>query len=271
MAQERITVSDVKDRKNNGSPLVCLTSYTTPMAKILDKHCDILLVGDSLGMALYGMDNTLNVTLDTMINHGKAVTRAVEHACVVVDMPFGTYEQDPETAYKNALKIITETKCDAIKIEGGCDLAGTIKYLVQRNIPVMGHIGLLPQSVLKEGGYKVKGKTNEEVSQLIEDAKAVEEAGAFAMVIEGTIDDVARNITESINIPTIGIGASSACDGQVLVTEDMLGLTPGHVPKFVKKYVDISKYIEDAAAHYANDVKERSFPEKDHTYQLKDK
>ena len=268
MLNKRITVSDIKTRKGD-DPLVCLTAYSTPMAKILDPHCDVLLVGDSLGMVLYGMDNTLGVTLDMMINHGQAVMRGGGHSCVVVDMPFGTYEQNPETAYENALRVITETGCDAVKLEGGQDMAATTRYLSDRNIPVMGHIGLQPQSILKDGGYKVKGKTNEDVSRLIEDAKAVESAGAFSVVIEGTIEEVAKNITHSIDIPTIGIGASASCDGQVLVAEDMLGLMTDHKPKFVKHYAQLAGEIEQAAQTYASDVKSRAFPSEDYTYHKK--
>ena len=265
----RKTTTDIKSRKGGTEPLVCLTAYSAPMAKILDKHCDLLLVGDSIGMALYGMENTLGVTLDIMINHGKAVMRETKNACVIIDMPFGTYEKNAETAYQNALRVITETGCDGVKLEGGRDIASTIAYLTERNIPVMGHIGLQPQSVLKDGGYKVKGKTNEEVSKLLDDAKAVEEAGAFSIVIEGTIESVAANITRSINIPTIGIGASSACDGQILVTEDMLGLTTDHTAKFVKKFANLAQDIGKAASHYASEVKSRDFPSEEHTYQTK--
>ena len=268
MAEQRTSITDIKNRKG-GEPIVCLTAYTAPMAKILDPHCDIVLVGDSLGMAMYGMENTLSVTLDMMINHGQAVMCGVTRSCVVVDMPFGTYEQNPEIAYENAKRVITATGCDAVKLEGGQDMADTIQYLTERNIPVMGHIGLLPQSVLKDGGYKVKGKTNEEVSGLIEDAKAIEAAGAFSFVIEGTIEETAANITKSVDIPTIGIGASAACDGQVLVTEDMLGLITDHTPKFVKQYAQLAEVIGKAAQDYAAEVKSRDFPSEEYTYHSK--
>ena len=271
MPSPRKTTTDITAQKNTHTPLVCLTAYTAPTAKILDKHCDLLLVGDSLGMALYGMENTLGVTLDIMINHGKAVMRVAKNACVVVDMPFGTYEQTPETAYQNALRVITETGCDAVKLEGGQDIASTIAYITERNIPVMAHIGLQPQSVLKDGGYKIKGRTNEEVSQLLDDAKAVEKSGAFSVVIEGTIDTVAQNITQSIDIPTIGIGASVACDGQILVTDDMLGLITDHTPKFVKKYAQIAQDIDQAVSNYAAEVKSRVFPDENYTYKAKAK
>ena len=271
MTHHRKSVTEIRKQKQTDTPIVCLTAYTAPMTKILDRHCDLLLVGDSLGMALYGMENTLGVTLDIMINHGKAVTRAAQNACVVVDMPFGTYEQSPETAYKNALRIVTETGCDAVKLEGGQDIAPTIAYITERNIPVMAHIGLQPQSVLKDGGYKIKGRTNEEASKLLADAKDIEKAGAFAAVIEGTIDTVARNITQYIDIPTIGIGASSSCDGQILVTEDMIGLITDHTPKFVKKYACLAENIDQAVTDYATEVKSRAFPDENYTYKAKAK
>jgi 3-methyl-2-oxobutanoate hydroxymethyltransferase len=253
-------------RSHKNKPLVCLTAYTTPMAKILDKHCDVLLVGDSVGTVLYGMENTLGVTLEMMIEHGKAVMRSQPSACVIVDMPYGTYEDSPDQALKNATLILKETSCAGVKLEGGVEMAKTIAHLIGSNIPVMGHIGLQPQSVVIEGGYKIKGRTNAEISKLLDDAKAVEEAGAFSVVIEGTIENVARNITEILNIPTIGIGASSACDGQILVTHDMLGLITDHVPKFVKKYADLATEIDKAVENYAQDVNSRAFPEEKHIY-----
>ncbi len=269
---DRKTVEQIKANKagnNNGKefkPLVCLTAYSAPMAEILDNHCDLLLVGDSIGMALYGMENTLGVTLDMMIAHGKAVAKKTKSACVIVDMPYGTYEESAQQAYNNASKIIKETGCDGVKLEGGQDMAQTITYLVDNGIPVMAHIGLKPQSVVKEGGYKVKGKNSEESQSLIDDIRAVEKAGAFAVVIEGTIEPVARKLTDSADIPTIGIGASSYCDGQILVTEDMLGLLLGHTPKFAKKYANLAKDIDKAVQSYANDVRSRSFPNSDYVY-----
>ena len=259
-------ISNIKARKNTHHPLVCLTAYTTPMAKILDKHCDILLVGDSLGMVIYGMENTLGVSMDMMVNHGLAVTRAANNSCVVVDMPYGSYESSKEDAYKNAKRIMDETSCHAVKLEGGADMAETIAYLVERDIPVMAHIGLQPQSVVIEGGYKVKGRDDASISKLMADAKAVEQAGAFSVVIEGTIENVAKDITLTINIPTIGIGASADCDGQILVTDDMLGLLTDHTPKFVKKYADLATEIDKAAKNYAKEVKSRTFPNEDYTY-----
>ncbi len=263
---KRTTVSDIRAAKGRAEPLVCLTAYTAPMAALLDAHCDLLLVGDSLGMALYGMDNTLEVTLDIMINHGRAVVRASKAACVVVDMPFGSYEESPEQAFRNATRVMRETNAGAVKLEGGKNMAATIEYLTGRNIPVMAHIGLQPQSVLKEGGYRVKGKTAQSEAIVLEDARAVAQAGAFSVVVEGTVADVADMITKAVNIPTIGIGASSNCDGQILVSEDMLGLLTGHTPKFVKKYADLAGTIDKAVGAYAADVRARKFPSVEYLY-----
>ncbi len=263
---KKISISNIKAHKNTSAPLVCLTAYTTPMAQILDKHCDILLVGDSLGMVMYGMENTLGVSLDMMINHGKAVMRGSNNSCIVVDMPYGTYEENHELAYENAKRIMAETGCDAVKLEGGQDMEATITYITERGIPVMAHIGLQPQSVIKDGGYKVKGRGEQEISTLINDAIAVERAGAFAVVIEGTIESTSQKIINSINIPTIGIGASNHCDGQILVTDDMLGMLGGHTPKFAKKYANIARDIDQAVQQYANEVKTRKFPDENYTY-----
>ena len=261
----RKTTADIQNGKDR-TPLVCLTAYTAPMAKTLDNHCDLLLVGDSIGMVLYGMENTLGVTLDMMIAHGKAVVNASQSACIVVDMPFGTYEERPEQAFRTATQIIRDTGAQAVKLEGGEDMAPTIEYLTRRGIPVMAHIGLQPQSVMKEGGYRVKGKTQDSEKQVLDDARAIEEAGAFAVVIEGTVEDVSTKITKAISIPTIGIGASATCDGQILVTDDMLGALDGHTPKFVKQYADLKSQINDAVKQYAQEVKSRSFPAEDHIY-----
>lgn len=266
MDNKRITVPQIAAHKNREKPLVCLTAYTAPMAKILDTHVDLLLVGDSLGMALYGMENTLGVDLDMMIRHGQAVMRSVKNACVIVDLPFGSYEESPAHALRSAMRVMKETGCDGVKLEGGSEMAETIKYLTARNIPVMAHIGLLPQSVVKEGGYKVKGRQADEAQKIIKDAKAVESAGAFAVVIEGTIEDVAAEITRTINIPTIGIGASPACDGQILVTEDMIGLLDGKPAKFVKEFAKVRDVIGEAAAAYSEAVRTRSFPAAEQTY-----
>ena len=262
----RLRPIDIKTAKTaKDKPLVCLTAYSYPMAQILDPHCDILLVGDSLGMVLYGMDSTVGVELDTMIRHGRAVANAAEHACVVLDMPYGTYEHSPEAAYENACRALGESGADAVKLEGGQNMAHIISHLTSRNVAVVGHIGLQPQSVHKDGGYRIKGKTQNQEDELMRDALAVQRAGAFAVVIEGTIEPVARKISAALDIQTIGIGASSACDGQVLVTEDMLGLMT-RVPKFVKTYADMRGDIEKAVAQYAQDVKNRTFPDEAFVY-----
>lgn len=263
------TPDKIKTRKNDDQAIVCLTAYTAPMATLLDKHCDLLLVGDSIGMCLYGMKSTIGVSVDMMINHGKAVASYAKHACVVVDLPHGSYEDSADLAMSNARRIMDETGCDAVKLEGGVEMESTIRALVEDGIPVMAHIGLQPQSVEKDGGYKVKGKTEAEIHRLIEDAKAVERAGAFAVVIEGTIEDAAQRITQSISIPTIGIGASVECDGQILVTEDMLGMLSGHTPKFAKKYANLSEHIVGAVQAYAGDVRSRQFPTDQYIYRNK--
>lgn len=266
---KRFSLEEIRSRKNTDRPLVCLTSYTTPMTKILDPHCDILLVGDSLGMVVYGMENTLDVSLDMMINHGKAVMRASPTAFVIVDLPYGTYENSPEQALESAKRIMNETGCDAIKLEGGAAQSDTIKALHDNNIPVMAHIGLKPQYVVIEGGYKIKGKTEEEAFDLINDAKIAQDAGAFGILVEGTIERISQDITKAVDIPTIGIGASVACDGQILVVDDMLGMITDHVPKFVKQYADLASVIGNAVQEYAKDVKSRSFPADEHTYKGK--
>lgn len=265
MTGMRKTPADIRAMKNPDRPLACLTAYTAPMAALLDEHCDLLLAGDSLGMVLYGLPDTTGVTLDMMIAHGAALVRGAKTACRVVDMPFGTYEHSVQDALKNARRILEETGCDAVKLEGGEIMAPAIRAIVDAGIPVMAHIGLQPQSSPAEGGFKIKGRTDEEVMRLLADAKAVEEAGAFCVVIEGTIEPVSRKLTAAITIPTIGIGASPACDGQILVTEDLLGLTPRQ-PKFVRKYADFSHVIKQAVKNYAEDVKSRRFPGPDNLY-----
>lgn len=269
MSTTKKTIDDIKNAKGAEQPLVCLTAYTDPIATLLDPHCDLILVGDSLGMVLYGLPSTEDVTLEMMIAHGKAVTCKPRNALIVIDMPCGSYEADKDMALRNARRVIDSTGCDAVKLEGGKDMAVTIAHLVENDIPVMGHIGLMPQSASKTGGYTVKGKTESGVERLLGDAKAIEDAGAFAFVIEATMENVARQITESISIPTIGIGASAACDGQVLVTEDMLGMLTGHTPKFVKKYADLADEISSAVEDYANDVRSRKFPADQYLYGVK--
>ena len=264
----RLTVPEILARKGH-EPIVCLTSYHAHTAALIDPHVDVLLVGDSLGMVMYGMENTLGVTLDMMIAHGAAVVRGSSSALVVVDMPFGTYEESRAHAFHNAARTMKETGCQAVKLEGGERMAETVHHLTQRGIPVMGHIGLTPQNVNVMGGFKTQGRSKDDWPQIERDAKALAEAGAFAIVLEGMAAPLADKISAAINVPTIGIGASAGCDGQILVTEDMLGLSP-KVPKFVKEFATLGQQIASAAEAYANDVRARKFPEQKHTYALKE-
>ena len=257
-AVRRVAAPDVTARKG-GTPLVCLTAYTAPMADLLDEHCDILLVGDSLGMVVHGLPNTVGVTLEMMILHGQAVMRASKRAMVVVDLPFGSYEGSPDLAYANAARVMKETGAGAVKVEAGPAVVENIAYLVQRGIPVMGHVGLRPQAVLVDGRFKAKGKAGEERARILEEARATAAAGAFAVVVEGVAEGLARDITEAIDVPTIGIGASAGCDGQILVTDDMRGLFVW-TPNFVRRYADLRGEITRAVAAYAEDVRERRFP-----------
>jgi 3-methyl-2-oxobutanoate hydroxymethyltransferase len=257
-AVRRIAAPDIALRKGK-TPIVCLTAYTAPMAEILDAHCDLLLVGDSVGMVLHGLPNTVGVTLEMMILHGQAVVRGSKRAMVVVDMPFGAYEGAPETAYANAVRVMKETGAQAVKVEAGVTVAQTIDYLVKRGVPVMGHVGLRPQAVLLDGRFRAKGRTSDERQQILEDARATAAAGAFAIVVEGVAEGLAREITEAIDVPTVGIGASAGCDGQILVTDDMLGLFQW-TPKFVRRYGDLRADIDRAVAAYAEDVRTRRFP-----------
>ncbi len=262
-----ITIHDLKKHKNSQEPLVCLTAYTYPMARLMAPIVDLILVGDSLGNVIYGYEDTTRVTFDQMITHGDAVVRGAGNQCItVVDMSYGTYEESDEQALENAKRIIAETGCDAVKLEGGVSMASRIKVIVDHGIPVMGHIGLLPQSAPAEGGYKIKGKTQEQIDLLKKDATAIEQAGAFAIVIEGTIENAATEITHLISIPTIGIGASVHCDGQILVTDDLLGVSGERVPKFVKKYAELYLNIKEAISTYKKEVKSRSFPTDEYTY-----
>ncbi|QBX37705.1 3-methyl-2-oxobutanoate hydroxymethyltransferase [Brevundimonas sp. S30B] len=260
----RLAAPDITARKGK-APVVCLTAYDAPTAALLDDHCDLLLVGDSVGMVVHGLPNTVGVTLEMMILHGQAVMRGSKRAMVVVDMPFGSYEGGKEVAYDNCARVMKETGAQAVKLESGPTVPETIAYLVQRGIPVMGHVGLRPQAVLTEGAFKAKGRTDDERLRVIAEAEATADAGAFAIVIEGTAEGVAREITETIDKPTIGIGASAACDGQILVTPDMLGLFDW-TPKFVRKYADLRGEIDRAVAGYAEDVKARRFPAEVETY-----
>lgn len=260
----RNTVPQIARRKG-GEPIVSLTSYHAHTAAIVDKFADFILVGDSLGMVMHGMENTTGVPLDLMIMHGKAVVRGTKKALIVVDMPFGTYEESPNIAFRNAAKIMKETGCGAVKLEGGARMAETIHFLVERGIPVMAHTGLTPQSSHVLGGFKTQGRDEETWDDHIKDARAVAEAGAFAVVLEGMVEPLAAKITTLIDIPTIGIGASKDCDGQILVLEDMLGLNPW-TPKFVKVYGQLGPMIEDSVRRYAEDVKARAFPTEDEVY-----
>lgn len=260
-----VSVQDIRRRKG-GEPVVCLTAYTAPMARILDPRVDLILVGDSLGMVLYGMDTTLGVTLDTMIAHGRAVARSCRHACVVVDMPFGSYQESPQQAYRNAARVLAETGCAAVKIEGGEEMADTVAFLARRGIPVLGHVGLLPQSVNAFGGFRYQGRDDAGARRIVADARAIDEAGAFAMVIEATAEPVARAVTAEVSVPTIGIGASPACDGQILVTEDILGLADDYAPSFVKRYAAVGPLISAAVTDFAEDVRARRFPGREHCF-----
>ena len=245
--------------------MVCLTAYTAPMAEILDPHCDLLLVGDSVGMVVHGLPNTVGVTLEMMILHGQAVMRGSRRAMVVIDMPFGSYEAGPEEAYRNAARVMKETGAQGVKVESGPTIAETIRYLVQRGIPVMGHVGLRPQAVNVDGAFRAKGRTEDERTRVLAEAEAAADAGAFAVVVEGVAEGLAREITETIHAPTIGIGASAACDGQILVTDDMLGLFEW-TPKFVRRYADLRGDISRAVGSWAEDVKQRRFPAATETY-----
>jgi|TARA_B110000858_G_scaffold196894_1_gene256850 3-methyl-2-oxobutanoate hydroxymethyltransferase len=263
----RKTINDIQ-AKTGIEKIICLTAYTAPIARLLDRHVDILLVGDSLGMVLYEYENTLPVTLDQMIEHTKAVMKSTSDSCIIMDLPFGTYEESKEQAFSSALRSIKETNCAGIKLEGGSLIEDTVKHITKRGIPVMGHIGLQPQSIILDGGYKIKGRDKFEWKKYIDDAIALENAGAFAIVLEGMAEQLAVEITNSIKIPTIGIGASAKCDGQILVTEDMLGLT-NISPKFVKEYTNLRLPIEKAIKEYVSDVKLEKFPSNQHTYQMK--
>ena len=248
-----------------GTPIVCLTAYTTPVARLVDRHCDIVLVGDSLGMVLHGLESTLGVTLEMMILHAKAVRRGTERALMVVDMPFGSYEESPEQAFRNAARVMAETGCAAVKLEGGVTMAETIGFLTRRGIPVMAHVGLTPQAVNALGGYKVQGR-GPDAERILNDARAVAAAGAFSVVLEKVTEPLARRITEAVAIPTIGIGASAACDGQVLVIDDMLGLFTEFQPKFAKRYAELGRDAEAAIAAFAEEVRTRRFPGPEHVF-----
>ena len=266
---KRLTAPDIFARKG-GEPIVCLTSYHAHTARLVDKHCDVILVGDSLGMVMHGFETTVPVTLDMMILQGHAVMRGSKRALVVVDMPFGTYEASKEQAFMNAARVLKETGCGAIKVEGGTRLAETIAFLIERGIPVMGHVGLTPQSINTIGSFRAQGREKADWARIEQDALAVAQAGAFSLVIEAVAEPLARKLTAAVKIPTIGIGASVACDGQILVMEDMLGLSP-RVPKFVKRYTQLGPSIDKAIADYAAEVRARTFPGPEHVYPMKAK
>jgi 3-methyl-2-oxobutanoate hydroxymethyltransferase len=261
---KRLTVPTIRQSKG-GEPLVMLTAYTVRMAQLLDPHCDMLLVGDSLGQVIYGLPHTVAVTMEMMCAHGAAVVRGSYHAAVIVDMPFGSYEASPEQAFMSAARLLKETGAAAVKLEGGATLAPTVHFLTSRGIPVMAHVGLTPQAVNILGGYGVRGRSEAEALSIVNDAVALAEAGAFAMVIEGVLEPIAIEITQKVPCPTIGIGASAQCDGQVLVTEDMLGLFD-RTPKFVKRFGNMSTAVADSVKEYAADVRTRAFPGPEQIY-----
>jgi 3-methyl-2-oxobutanoate hydroxymethyltransferase len=266
---KRLTAPDIRARKG-GEPIVMLTSYHAHTARILDKHCDVILVGDSLGMVMHGLETTIPVTLDMMILQGHAVMRGSRHALVVIDLPFGSYETSKEQAFTTAARVLKETGCGAIKLEGGRRMAETIRFLVERGVPVMAHVGLTPQAVNALGGFRAQGRERVDWEPIEADARAVAQAGAFSVVLEAIAEPLAAQITRDVSIPTIGIGASPACDGQVLVLEDMLGLSPW-VPKFVRRYATLGPSIEAAVSAYATEVRARSFPGPENVYSLKGK
>jgi 3-methyl-2-oxobutanoate hydroxymethyltransferase len=266
-----MTAPAIRLRKVGGTtkePLVMLTAYTMRMAQLLDPHCDMLLVGDSLGQVIYGLPSTIPVTMEMMCAHGAAVVRGSWHALVAVDMPFGSYEASPEQAFASASRIMKETGCAAVKLEGGEPIAPTIEFLTHRGIPVIGHVGLTPQAVNMLGGYAARGRDVSEADKILADAKAVDQAGAFCIVVEGVMESIANEITRTVAAPVIGIGASAQCDGQVLVIDDMLGMFE-RTPRFVKRYDDLASRISAAVRDYAGEVRERSFPSADQTYRPK--
>ena len=264
---KRLTVPKLQAKKG-GEPIVMLTAYTARMAQLLDPHCDLLLVGDSLGQVIYGLPSTIPVTLDMMCAHGAAVVRGSWHALVAVDMPFGSYEASPEQAFASASRVLKETGAAAVKLEGGEAMAETVSFLARRGIPVIGHVGLTPQAVNALGGYRARGRDDAEAAKILADARSVAEAGCFALVLEGVMEEIAAEATRLVACPTIGIGASTACDGQVLVTEDMLGLFE-RTPRFVKRYDDLASRIGEAVGSYAAEVRSRAFPTEEQIYRAK--
>ena len=268
---KRLTVPALRKRKADGltaEPIVMLTAYTARQAQLLDPHCDLLLVGDSLGQVIYGLPSSVPVTLEMMIAHGAAVVRGSYHSVVVVDMPFGSYEASPQAAFASAARLLKETGCAGVKLEGGEAMAETVAFLVRRGIPVIGHVGLTPQAVNVLGGYNARGRSDAEAAKIVADAKALDAAGAFAIVVEGVVEPIAIEVTGAVSCPVIGIGGSAQCDGQVLVAEDMLGMFE-RVPRFVKRYAEVAETVSEAAARYAAEVRARTFPGPEQTYQPK--
>lgn len=265
---KKVTAQDLRQRKG-GTPIVGLTAYTAPIARAMDAEVDFILVGDSLAMTIYGESSTVGVDLDTMVRHGRAVVRACRHACVVVDLPFGSYQASPQQAFLSASRILMETGCDAVKLEGGEEMAETVDFLVRRGVPVMGHIGLTPQAINVLGGFKTQGKDEAAVRKLLADGRALDEAGCFSLVVEGVIESAARQVNAAVKTPTIGIGASVECDGQILVIDDVIGLFADFKPKFVKRYAAILPAIQEAIRTYAREVRERKFPSDEFLFGVK--
>jgi len=263
--ERRLNVRDLAAMKGT-RPIVSLTAYSAPMARTLDEQTDMILVGDSLGMVVYGMETTVGVTLDMMLAHGTAVVRATAHSCVIVDLPFGTYQESPQAAFRAAARIMAETGCSGVKLEGGVEMAETVRFLTARGIPVLGHVGLMPQSVNAAGGFRVQGKTDDGARRVRSDASAIADAGAFAIVIENTVEALARSLTDELKVPTIGIGASPACDGQILVTEDIVGLGGDFTPRFAKRYAELGDGLREAVEKYAKDVCAGRFPATEHCF-----
>lgn len=266
----RNTIQTIRDQKGK-TPIVSLVAYTAPLAKRLDPHLDLILVGDSLGMVIYGMDTTVGVTLDMMIAHGAAVVRATQKSCIVVDLPFGTYQESKEQAFRSAARVMMETGATAIKLEGGEEMAETVAFLTQRGVPVQGHIGLTPQHVNTLGGFKAQARTTDAADRLVADGKAIADAGAFSIVVEAVPEDAAQRVTDAIPVPTIGIGATAVCDGQILVSDDMLGMFDEFTPRFVKRFGEIGTSVTEAVTAYAEAVQDRSFPGPEHTFSSRTK
>ncbi len=267
---KKLTPRDIRLQKG-GTPIVALTASTAPIARAMDEVVDFILVGDSLAMTIYGHDSTVGIDLDTMIRHGHAVARACRHACVVVDLPFGYYQKSPQQAFESASRVMRETGCDAVKLEGGTEMAETIAFLTARGIAVMGHIGLTPQAVNVLGGFKTQGKEEGALELLLNDARAVDDAGSFAVVVEGVIENVAREIHEALTVPSIGIGASIVCDGQILVVDDLIGMFDAFKPRFVKQYAQVLPVIREAIESYATEVRQREFPDENFVFTAKSK